>query len=108
MRKPVFVVSMFALTLAVAPACATKKFVRTEVGQVNDKVTTLGSSLEQTQERVRQERQRQEGQVQHEDPADSAERSSPDLFARVRRGRLESHAQGAEPSAQRRKSARSG
>jgi peptidoglycan-associated lipoprotein len=38
----------------VAPACATKKFVRTEVGQVNDKVTTMGTSLEQTQERVRQ------------------------------------------------------
>jgi peptidoglycan-associated lipoprotein len=54
MRKPVFVVSLIALTLAVAPACATKKFVRTEVGQVNDKVTTLGTSLEQTQERVRQ------------------------------------------------------
>ena len=54
MRKSVFVVSMFALTLAVAPACATKKFVRTEVGQVNDKVTTLSTSLEQTQERVRQ------------------------------------------------------
>ena len=54
MRKPVFVVSLFALTLAVAPACATKKFVRTEVGQVNDKVSTLGTSLEQTQERVRQ------------------------------------------------------
>jgi peptidoglycan-associated lipoprotein len=54
MRKPVFVVSMFALTLAVAPACATKKFVRTEVGQVNDKVTTLSGSLEETQERVRQ------------------------------------------------------
>ena len=54
MRKPVFVISMFALTLAVAPACATKKFVRTEVGQVNDKVATLGATLEQTQERVRQ------------------------------------------------------
>ena len=54
MRKPVFVVSMFALTLAVAPACATKKFVRTEVGQVNDKVTTLSGSLEETQERVHQ------------------------------------------------------
>jgi outer membrane protein OmpA-like peptidoglycan-associated protein len=53
MRKPVFVVSMFALTLAVAPACATKGFVRTEVGQVNDKVTTMGTSLEQTQERVK-------------------------------------------------------
>jgi len=54
MRKPVFVVGLFALTLAVAPACATKKFVRTEVGQVNDKVSTMGKSLEETQERVRQ------------------------------------------------------
>jgi outer membrane protein OmpA-like peptidoglycan-associated protein len=54
MRKPAFVISMFALALAVAPACATKGFVRTEVGQVNDKVTTMGTSLEQTQERVRQ------------------------------------------------------
>ena len=54
MRKPVFVVGLFALTLAVAPACATKKFVRTEVGQVNEKVSTMGRSLEETQERVRQ------------------------------------------------------
>jgi outer membrane protein OmpA-like peptidoglycan-associated protein len=54
MRKSVFVVGLFALTLAVAPACATKKFVRTEVGQVNDKVATMGKSLEDTQERVRQ------------------------------------------------------
>jgi peptidoglycan-associated lipoprotein len=53
MTKSMFVLSCFAVTLAVAPACATKKFVRTEVGQVNDKVTTLGKSLEETQERVR-------------------------------------------------------
>ena len=54
MRKSVLVCSLFAFALAVAPACATKKFVRTEVGQVNDKVSTLNSSLEATQERVRQ------------------------------------------------------
>jgi peptidoglycan-associated lipoprotein len=54
MRKSVLVLSLAAVTLAVAPACATKKFVRTEVGQVNDKVTTMGKSLEDTQERVRQ------------------------------------------------------
>jgi outer membrane protein OmpA-like peptidoglycan-associated protein len=54
MRKPVFIVGIFALSLAVAPACATKKFVRQEVGQVNDKVSTMGKSLEETQERVRQ------------------------------------------------------
>ncbi len=58
MKKTMFVVSCIAVTLAVAPACATKKFVRTEVGQVNDKVTTIGKSLEQTQERVRVAEQR--------------------------------------------------
>ena len=53
MMKSTIVLSCFAVTLAVAPACATKKFVRTEVGQVNDKVTTVGKALEETQERVR-------------------------------------------------------
>jgi outer membrane protein OmpA-like peptidoglycan-associated protein len=74
MRKPVFVVSMFALTLAVAPACATKKFVRTEVGQVNDKVTTMGTSLEQTQERVRQA----EGRITEVDTKAGAAQSAAD------------------------------
>jgi outer membrane protein OmpA-like peptidoglycan-associated protein len=45
---------MIALTVAVAPACATKKFVRTEVGGVNTKVETLSGSLEETQEKTRQ------------------------------------------------------
>lgn len=35
-------------------ACATKKYVRTNVGEVNDKVDSLGRSVEQTQERTRQ------------------------------------------------------
>jgi outer membrane protein OmpA-like peptidoglycan-associated protein len=35
-------------------ACATKKFVRTNVGQVNEKVDSLGRSVEETQERTRQ------------------------------------------------------
>jgi outer membrane protein OmpA-like peptidoglycan-associated protein len=51
--KKAMLVGCCAVSLALAPACATKKFVRTEVGQVNDKVTTLGKSLEDTQERVR-------------------------------------------------------
>src|SRR5690349_8724452 len=54
MRKSVFAASMLALTVAVAPACATKKFVRTEVGNVNSKVDTLSGTLEETQERTRQ------------------------------------------------------
>lgn len=55
MRQPhVYSVTVLALTMAIAPACATKKFVRTEVGSVNDKVTPLAASLEATQERTRQ------------------------------------------------------
>ena len=54
MRKSLIVSSMLALTVAVAPACATKKFVRTEVGTVNSKVDTLTGTVEETQERTRQ------------------------------------------------------
>jgi peptidoglycan-associated lipoprotein len=53
MRNSLFIVGVFATALSVAPACATKKFVRTSVGEVNDKVGTMGKSLEETQERVR-------------------------------------------------------
>jgi hypothetical protein len=49
---------MLALTVAVAPACATKKFVRTEVGNVNSKVDTLGGTVEETQERTRRNEER--------------------------------------------------
>jgi peptidoglycan-associated lipoprotein len=54
MRKSLFAASMLALSVAVAPACASKKFVRTEVGNVNTKVDTLSGTLEETQERTRQ------------------------------------------------------
>ena len=53
MRKTL-IVGLCALSLAAAPGCATKKFVRTEVDQVNAKVASLTGSLEQVQERVRQ------------------------------------------------------
>jgi outer membrane protein OmpA-like peptidoglycan-associated protein len=46
------------VTVAVAPACATKGFVRTEVGNVNSKVETLTTSLEETQERTRKNEER--------------------------------------------------
>ena len=54
MRKQMMVFAIAAVTLAVAPACATKGFVRESVGEVNEKVSTMGKSLEDTQERVRQ------------------------------------------------------
>jgi peptidoglycan-associated lipoprotein len=53
MRNSLFTAGVIAMALSVAPACATKKFVRTSVGEVNDKVGTMGKSLEETQERVR-------------------------------------------------------
>jgi len=54
MRKSLFAVSMLAVTVALAPACASKKFVRTEVGGVNQKVDTLSGTVETVQERTRQ------------------------------------------------------
>ncbi len=54
MRKSLFTASILALTVAIAPACASKGFVRTEVGNVNSKVDTLSGTVEQTQNRVGQ------------------------------------------------------
>jgi outer membrane protein OmpA-like peptidoglycan-associated protein len=58
MANKLYAVSVLALAVAVAPACATKKFVRTEVGNVNTKVDTLSGSLEETQERTRRNEER--------------------------------------------------
>lgn len=52
MKMPWHVLGSCALVALLVPACATKGFVRSEVGQVNDKVTSLGTSLEETQQRV--------------------------------------------------------
>ena len=42
MRNSLMTVGVIVTALSVAPACATKKFVRTSVGEVNDKVTSHG------------------------------------------------------------------
>jgi outer membrane protein OmpA-like peptidoglycan-associated protein len=47
-------VPIVAIAIGGSTACATKKFVRTNVGQVNEKVDSLGRSVEETQERTRQ------------------------------------------------------
>jgi outer membrane protein OmpA-like peptidoglycan-associated protein len=47
-------VPVVVLAIGGSTACATKKFVRTNVGQVNEKVDSLGRSVEETQERTRQ------------------------------------------------------
>ena len=53
MKKLVMVVPVLALALSGTTACATKKFVRTNVGEVNDKVDTLSKSVEENQERTK-------------------------------------------------------
>ena len=58
MRKSILAASLLSLTVAMAPACATKKFVRTEVGTVNSKVDTLSGTVEQTQSRIQQDEAR--------------------------------------------------
>jgi len=52
MRKLMLVVPLVMLA-AGSTACATKKFVRGEVGQVNTKVQGLSTQLEETQERTK-------------------------------------------------------
>jgi len=54
---------MVAIPIAVlaiggSTACASKKYVRTSVGEVNDKVDSLGRSVEETQERTRRNESR--------------------------------------------------
>jgi outer membrane protein OmpA-like peptidoglycan-associated protein len=58
MRKFAIVVPVMLLMAAGSTACATKKFVRGEVGQVNQKVEGLSTQLEETQERTRKNEQR--------------------------------------------------
>src|SRR5262249_56247601 len=56
-------VPVVALAIGGSTACATKKFVRTSVGEVNEKVDAQGRSLEETQERTR----RNEGRISEVD-----------------------------------------
>lgn len=53
MRKLFAAMSIATLAIGGSTACATKKFVRTSVGDVNEKVDSLGKSVEETQERTR-------------------------------------------------------
>ena len=79
-----FVVALPIVMLAAgSTACASKKFVRTSVGEVNDKVDSMGRSLEETQERTRKNEgrigevdQKAQAAAQSADQANSAARSA--------------------------------
>ena len=53
MRTLIITTAALALAVGSTSACATKKYVAGQVGQVSTKVDTLSSTLEQTQERTR-------------------------------------------------------
>ncbi len=52
-RKFLIAVPIAVFVIGGSTACATKKFVRTSVGEVNDKVDSQGRAIEETQERTR-------------------------------------------------------
>ena len=72
-RNFIWVVPVAALAIGGSTACASKKFVRTSVGEVNEKVDSLGRSVEETQERTR----KNEGRIGEVDSkADAATQSA--------------------------------
>lgn len=75
MRQWVMVVPVVAIAFGASTACATKKFVRGQVGEVDTKVETLSGSLEENQERTRQNEARI-GEVDQK--AEAANRSASD------------------------------
>jgi outer membrane protein OmpA-like peptidoglycan-associated protein len=52
-RKFLVAVPIAVIAIGGSTACATKNFVRTNIGEVNDKVDSMGRSIEETQERTR-------------------------------------------------------
>jgi len=53
MRNIITTAAVMAIAIGSTTACATKKFVTAQVGQVSTKVDSLSTSLEETQERTR-------------------------------------------------------
>jgi outer membrane protein OmpA-like peptidoglycan-associated protein len=71
-RKFFVAVPIAVLAISGSTACATKKFVRTSVGEVNDKVDSMGRSIEETQERTR----KNEGRISEVDQKAQAAQTS--------------------------------
>jgi peptidoglycan-associated lipoprotein len=81
MRRFLMVVPVVAIALGGTTACATKKFVRGQVGEVDTKVETLSGTLEENQERTRQN-EAKIGEVDQK--AEAANRSASEAAAAAR------------------------
>ena len=68
MRRLFVAIPIALLAVGGSTACATKKFVRTSVGEVNEKVDSQGRAIEETQERTR----KNEGRIGEVDSKASA------------------------------------
>ena len=83
-QKFIVAVPLVALAIGGSTACATKKFVKTSVGEVNEKVDAQGRSIEETQERTR----KNEGRITEVDAkaaaADSKAMAANDAAAAAR------------------------
>src|ERR1700730_1739254 len=80
-RKFIVAVPIAVLAIGGSTACATKKFVRTSVGEVNDKGDSVGRSLDETQERTR----KNEGKIADVDQrAQSAAKQANDAASAAR------------------------
>jgi peptidoglycan-associated lipoprotein len=74
MRTLIITAATLALAAGGSTACATKKFVTAQVGQVSGKVDSLSQSLEETQERTK----RNEARIGEVDQKAQAARSAAD------------------------------
>ena len=73
MFRKMFVAIPIVVMAVSGTACASKKFVRTSVGEVNDKVDSVGRAVEETQERTR----KNEGRISEVDSkADAAHQAA--------------------------------
>jgi outer membrane protein OmpA-like peptidoglycan-associated protein len=87
MQKLMMGVAVLALALGGSTACATKKYVNTQVAEVNSKVGALATAVEETQERTRENAQKI-GEVDQkvgrvEERATGAQRSADEAKAGV-------------------------
>ena len=93
MRKFLVAIPIAVLAVGGSTACATKKFVRTSVGEVNDKVDSMGRSLEETQERTR----RNEGRISEVDSkAGAAQQAAENAHSAATAAHARADAVGAE------------
>jgi peptidoglycan-associated lipoprotein len=72
MRQLLVTIAAVSVMAGAGTACATKKFVRTQVDQVNGKVETLGQSLEATQQQTKENASRIAQVDQKADQANTA------------------------------------